>query len=114
MLPMTRYLRHWGVAARLVPRPLACALARNRTWWENRSSLFTATGCNVPAWSEGTWPGRCSPLLVSAIDPNAERGFYSTENLFAPRLGFSFAPFDQSTVIRGGFGIFYDHPEGNV
>src|SRR5215469_8744967 len=69
----------------------------------------------VPSDQAGRVPATsANPQLVSAIDPNAERGFYSTENLFAPRLGFSFAPFDQSTVIRGGFGIFYDHPEGNV
>ncbi len=54
------------------------------------------------------------PQLLAAISDTAARGFFQAENLFAPRLGFSYAPFGNKTVIRGGFGIFYDKPEGNV
>jgi outer membrane receptor protein involved in Fe transport len=54
-----------------------------------------------------------NPQLLAAIPPTAARGFFKPQNLWAPRLGFSFAPLDK-TVIRGGFGIFYDKPEGNV
>jgi len=55
-----------------------------------------------------------NPQLLAAIPPTAARGFYNTENVWAPRFGFSYAPLGERTVIRGGFGIFYDHPEGNV
>jgi hypothetical protein len=32
--------------------------------------------------------------------------------VFAPRVGFAWRPFDDRTVLRGGFGVFYDSAEG--
>ena len=62
---------------------------------------------SVPTTSE-------NPQLLASVPIGGARGFYNQQNLFAPRVGFSWAPIDDKTVIRGGFGIFYDHPQGNV
>jgi hypothetical protein len=52
---------------------------------------------------------------VQSVPATAPRGFFKPENLFAPRVGFSWSPFNnQKTAVRGGFGMFYDKPEGNV
>ncbi|MBI4909180.1 MAG: carboxypeptidase regulatory-like domain-containing protein [Acidobacteria bacterium] len=52
---------------------------------------------------------------LSVIPAGAERGFYRPRMLFAPRFSFAYAPFnDNRTAIRGGFGMFYDKPEGNL
>jgi hypothetical protein len=70
---------------------------------------------NVPSGQAKSVPvTSADPQLLAAIPNTAARGFYQPENLFAPRFGFSFAPSGDKTVIRGGFGVFYDKPEGNV
>ena len=35
------------------------------------------------------------------------------QSVFAPRFGFAFGPFnDDKTVVRGGYGVFFDSSEG--
>jgi hypothetical protein len=61
--------------------------------------------------------GRVNPLMprgyvdvVEAKDAGYPGGtlIKTDRNNFAPRLGFAYRPLGNTTVIRGGFGIFYD------
>jgi len=77
----------------------------------NRFNGLVRAGSGVPA----DQLGRCltETVLKCSLCRWAPRGFYDAENLFAPRFGFSYSPFKTiGPAIRGGFGIFYDKPEG--
>lgn len=43
----------------------------------------------------------------------APRGLYEGQHLFMPRFSFAYS-LNATTVFRGGVGLFYDKPEGNV
>ncbi len=43
----------------------------------------------------------------------APRGLYEAQHLFMPRFSFSYS-LTPTTVVRGGAGLFYDKPEGNL
>lgn len=49
---------------------------------------------------------------VLAVPSGAPRGMYPNRNAFEPRVGFAYE-LDRRTVLRGGFGIFYDRIQGN-
>jgi hypothetical protein len=68
----------------------------------------------VPSDQLGNVPGGDS-ALVQSVPATAARGFFNPETLFAPRFGFSYSPFSSGkTAVRGGFGMFYEKPEGNI
>ena len=49
------------------------------------------------------------------IATGAPRGLYEGEHLVMPRLSFAWSPgADGRTALRGGYGLFYDRPEGNI
>ncbi|HEX4810996.1 MAG TPA: carboxypeptidase-like regulatory domain-containing protein [Bryobacteraceae bacterium] len=74
--------------------------------------LITA-GTGVPKSQQGRVPGSTTNPLFQQIPTGAPRGLYDSKTLFAPRFGFAYNPASK-TVIRGGIGVFYDRPEGNV
>ncbi len=71
---------------------------------------------------DGAYIGRIVPnsgkLLNGIVQAGAgiERGLYKNRGIqFAPRFGFAYdLRGNQSIVIRGGGGIFYDRPQGNA
>jgi hypothetical protein len=50
---------------------------------------------------------------AALIPLGAERGLYETYHLFMPRFSGAYTVNDK-WVLRGGVGLFYDRPEGNV
>jgi hypothetical protein len=69
-------------------------------------------GDGIPANEQGRVPGSTGPLFQQ-IPAGAPRGLFQAQNVWSPRFGFAFAA-TQKTVIRGGFGIFYARPQGNM
>jgi hypothetical protein len=51
--------------------------------------------------------------LFPLIPAGAPRGLYNMHGAFGPRFGFAYAA-ESRTVIRGGIGLFYYRPQGNL
>ena len=69
-------------------------------------------GDGVPAEEQGRVPGSTGALFAT-IPAGAPRGFFEAQNLFSPRFGFAYSVTDK-TVVRGGFGMFFARPQGNM
>jgi Carboxypeptidase regulatory-like domain len=78
----------------------------------NRFNGLIRVGAGVPTDELGRVPNGNSALVLS-VPTGGPRGLYQPQHLVAPRLGFAYST-DDKTAIRGGFGIFYDKPEGNL
>jgi hypothetical protein len=80
----------------------------------NRFNGLVRAGAGVPPDELGRVPEGDDPAVLS-VPTGALRGLYKPQHLFAPRFSFAYSPFNDSKMaIRGGYGIFYDRPEGNL
>jgi len=65
----------------------------------------------VPSQYDYLVPNANSPAVLS-VPAGGPRGLYPSRGTWAPRAGFAYSINDK-TVIRGGFGLFYDRIQGN-
>jgi len=95
----------------------AVTVNRNGTLVPNSGDPYDGlvrAGDGVPEDELFRVPTGDTPLALS-VPAGAPRGFYNDQHLFAPRLSFAWTPGDNAeTSVRGGVGLFYDRPEGNL
>ncbi len=93
----------------------AVAITSAGTVVPNSGNLYNGlirAGDGIPADEQGRVPGSTSTLFQS-IPAGAPRGFFQTQNVFSPRFGFAYQ-ITPKTVLRGGYGMFFNRPQGNM
>ena len=86
------------------------ALRNATTAWAGGTSTTPSAACWLPTRRSSTAASSATQLLQVAGRRNPRT---RSKNVFAPRLGFAFRPFgDAKTVVRGGYGVFWDSAEG--
>jgi hypothetical protein len=77
----------------------------------NRYTGLVTAGNGVP--DDQTDRVTIDPAAAALIPNGAPRGFYKDYHLFMPRFSGAYT-LTEKWVLRGGVGLFYDMPEGNV
>jgi hypothetical protein len=95
----------------------AVTVNRNGTLVPGSGDLYNGiirAGEGIPEDELFRVPGGNSPAVL-AVPAGAPRGFYDAQHLIQPRFSFAWTPQTQSQMaVRGGIGLFYDRPEGNL
>jgi hypothetical protein len=93
----------------------AVTVNRNGTLVPGSGDLYNGmvrAGDGVPQEELVRVPQGNSPLVLS-VPAGAPRGFYPNRHNIGPRFSFAWAR-DEKMAVRGGIGLFFDRPEGNV
>jgi hypothetical protein len=80
----------------------------------DRYNGMVRAGDGVPEEEQFRVPNATDPEVLG-VPAGAPRGFYQNHHLFGPRVSFAWTPTGNAeTAVRGGFGLFFDRPEGNL
>jgi hypothetical protein len=77
----------------------------------NRYTGMVRAGDGVP--DDQTDRVTIDPVAEALIATGAPRGLYDTHHLWMPRFSGAYTV-NEDWVVRGGIGLFYDRPEGNL